>query len=85
MGEERKTVGWQFDRRKHKPVPPKLYRSCVCKLDPESGLYEISRFCPFLAAKELLACTAPGGSQGGQCRAEFVDGDSVVPYDARIQ
>ena len=61
VDEERKAVAWQFERRKHKPVPHKLYRSCVCKQDLESGLYEFSRFCPFHTAKELLARTTLGG------------------------
>ena len=61
VDEEKRTVAWEFDRRKHKPWPHKLHRGRICKRDPESELYEITPFCPFHTAKELLARTAPGG------------------------
>ena len=54
------TVAWKFQKRKHKQYPHKLHRACVCRKDEGSGLFDITPFCAYHTAKEILGRTTPG-------------------------
>ncbi len=54
-------VAWDYQSRKHVQKPHTLYRNCICKPFPGTDLLQLSIFCAYHTAVQLLE-KRPAGS-----------------------